>query len=174
MRYPLIYGGISGAIVLTVITLGLTLDLPTHFSSELFGYLVMLLALTMIFLGVKRYRDVELGGVIGFGRAFGMGLGIAAVAALVYVVGWEIYLATSGGDFMADYSAGIVADMRADGATEAAIAAKQSEMAGLLDMYRNPLFRIPITFAEIFPVGLVVALVSALILRNPRMLAATR
>jgi hypothetical protein len=38
--------------------------------------------------------------------------------------------------------------------------------------YANPLFRLPMTFAEIFPVGVLVSLVSAAILRNPRVLPA--
>jgi hypothetical protein len=40
-------------------------------------------------------------------------------------------------------------------------------------MYNNPLFRMPMVFAEIFPVGLLIALVSAALLRNPRLLPAT-
>jgi hypothetical protein len=39
-------------------------------------------------------------------------------------------------------------------------------------MYDNPLYRLPMTFAEIFPVGLLVTLVSAVLLRNPRFLPA--
>ena len=38
--------------------------------------------------------------------------------------------------------------------------------------YANPLFRLPMTFIEIFPVGLLVALVSAALLRNPSFLPA--
>jgi hypothetical protein len=62
--------------------------------------------------------------------------------------------------------------MRADGASPAAIQAKQAEMRQMAEMYANPLIRMPMTFAEIFPVGLVVALVSAALLRNPRLLPA--
>jgi hypothetical protein len=47
-------------------------------------------------------------------------------------------------------------------------------MRDMATMYRNPLYRIPITFVEIFPVGLIVALVSAALLRNPRLLPAAR
>ena len=174
MRYALIYGGIAGAIVIAVIVSGLAFELPSHFSSQWFGYLVMLTALSLIFVGVKRYRDVECGGIIRFGRAFGVGLDMAAAAALVYIVGWEIFLATTGWDFMAEYAASIVEGMRADGADPAAIAAKQEEMRGVAELYANPLFRIPITFVEIFPVGLIVALVSAALLRNPKLLPAAR
>jgi len=172
MRYALVYGGIAGAIAITVLVAGFALDLPNHTTSLWFGYLVMLVALSLIFVGVKRYRDVECGGVIRFGRAFGLGLGIAAVAGLVYVLGWEIYLAASGWDFMRDYAGSMIEGMRAKGAPAAAIDAKLAEMRGMAEMYKNPLFRVPMTFVEIFPVGLLVALVSAALLRNPKLLPA--
>ena len=41
-------------------------------------------------------------------------------------------------------------------------------MAKFSEQYENPLYRLPITFMEIFPVGLLVALFSAAILRNPK------
>src|SRR6185503_9217896 len=103
--YPLVYGGISGAVAIIVICISLVTGLPDH--SLWFGYLVMLAALSLIFVGVKRYRDVECGGVVNFGRAFSVGLGIALVAGVIYVVGWEAFIAVSGYDFMADYTAGI-------------------------------------------------------------------
>jgi hypothetical protein len=172
MRYALVYGGIAGAIAIAIISAGLALDLPSHATSEWFGYLVMLVALSLIFVGVKRYRDVECGGIIRFGRAFGLGLAIAGVAALIYVIGWEIYLAVSDRDFIGEYAQGIARTMREDGAGEAAIQARLAEMRDMAESYRNPLFRVPITFIEIFPVGLLVALVSAALLRNPRMMPA--
>jgi hypothetical protein len=172
MRYALVYGALSGAIVIGIMVAIMALDLTGQTHSLWFGYLVMLVALSMIFVGIKRYRDVECGGVIRFGRAFGLGLGIAAVAGLIYVIGWELYLALSGWDFMADYSAHILGQMRAEGASPAALQAKQAEMRQMAEMYANPLYRMPMTFAEIFPVGLLIALVSAALLRNPRLLPA--
>lgn len=38
--------------------------------------------------------------------------------------------------------------------------------------YANPLFRLPMVFAEIFPVGVLVSLISAALLRNRRFLPA--
>ena len=172
MRYVLVYGGIAGAIAISVLIASVALPVPNHASSVWFGYLVMLVALSLIFVGVKRYRDVECGGVIRFGRALRLGLGIAAVAALLYVLGWELYIAVSDTDYIAQYSAGIIDGMRAEGASAAAIEAKRGELRSLAEMYRNPLWRMPMTFSEIFPVGLVVALVSATLLRNPKLLPA--
>ena len=176
MKYALIYGGLAGAIVVSIISATIAMDLPSHATSMWVGYLVMLAALSLLFVGMKRYRDVECGGVIKFGRAFALGLGMATVAALIYTIGWEIYLASAGpgvtDQYMGEYTAGILKDMRAEGATQAAIDAKAAEMRDLTERYRNPLFRMPLTFVEIFPVGLVVALVSAALLRNPRLLPA--
>jgi uncharacterized protein DUF4199 len=173
MKYAFIYGGIAGAIAVSIISATIAMDLTGHDATAmLVSYFVMLIALSLIFVGVKRYRDVECGGVIRFGRAFLLGLGMAAVAGLIYAIGWEIFQAASGYDFMADYSASILERMRAEGATAAAIEAKAAEMREFAESYRNPLFRMPMVFVEIFPVGLLVALISAGLLRNPKLLPA--
>ena len=172
MRYILVYGGVAGAIIIGVLIAGLVFSLPNHTHSQWFGYLVMVTALSLIFVGVKRYRDVECGGVIGFGRALALGLGIAVVAGVVYVIGWEAYLATTSGNFMENYAAAMLADMRASGASAAEIAATEAEMADAIATYDSAPLRFLITFSEIFPVGLLVALVSAAVLRNPRVLPA--
>lgn len=175
MKYALIYGTLSGLVIIATMMAGLLLtDGEGFFSSIWFGYLVMIVALSFIFVGVKRYRDVERGGIIKFLPAFVMGLTIAAVAALAYVIVWETYLAATDYAFMDNYIAGIRKAREAAGVSADAIA---KEMAGLETMrvqYRNPLVRIPMTFLEIFPVGLLVALVSAALLRNPRLLPAAR
>jgi len=175
MKYALIYGTLSGLVIIATMMAGLLLtDGEGFFSSIWFGYLVMIVALSFIFVGVKRYRDVERGGIIKFLPAFALGLGIAVVAALAYVIVWESYLAATDYVFMDDYVARIRAAREAAGVPADAVA---KEMAGYETMrvqYRNPLIRIPMTFLEIFPVGLLVALVSAALLRNPRLLPASR
>lgn len=173
MKYALIYGLLSGSVIAAVITAALVLG-PEGTHSLWFGYSVMLVALTFIFVGVKRYRDVELGGVIRFKPAFLMGLAIAVVAALAYILVWEIYLAATGYRFMDDYLAGMARDLQAQGRSAAEIAREMAGFEWMRINYPNPLVRIPITFLEIFPVGLLVALVSAALLRNPRLLPAAR
>jgi hypothetical protein len=173
MRYALIYGGLAGAIAIALMCTTLALHLFGHGSAAMWGgYLIMLAALSLIFVGVKRYRDVECGGVIRFGRAFGLGLGMAVVAALIYALGWELYIAVSGYDFIADYSAATLDGLRAQGVAQAAIDAKAAELRAFAETYRNPLVRMAMISAEILPVGLLVALVSAALLRNPKLLPA--
>lgn len=175
MKYALTYGLLSGFVIIATMMAGLLLsDHQGFFSSEWFGYLVMLVALTFIFVGVKRYRDVERGGVIRFGAAFAMGLGIAVAAGVAYVAVWETYLAVTDYRFMDEYIAGMMRARQAEGLAAGPLAEEMAELESLRANYANPLFRIPMTFLEIFPVGLLVSLVSALLLRNPKLLPATR
>jgi len=69
---------------------------------------------------------------------------------------------------MDKYAAHEIGAMRAKGASDAAIAAKKVEMEKLKTMLDNPLLNSAMTFIEPFPVGLIVTLVSAGILRRRR------
>jgi len=135
-------------------------------------YLVMLIALSAVFLGIKHHRDVDRGGVIKFWPAFGLGLGISFVAGVFYMLSWETVQATVLQNFATDYAASVIAQAKEKGADAAAIAQLGVDMEKFKVQYANPLFRLPMVFAEIFPVGVLVSLVSALVLRNPRVLPA--
>ncbi|MEM8772313.1 MAG: DUF4199 domain-containing protein [Pseudomonadota bacterium] len=173
LRTAIIYGGISGVIVIGVMTAGIAMSGGEGGgSSQLFGYTIMLLALSLIFIGVKQRRDKEFGGVIKFWPAFLTGLSIAAVAGVFYVIGWEIYLASTDHAFIEQYAAGVIEKKRAAGASAAEIEKLTADMAKMAENYGNPLFRVPVTFTEIFPVGFLIALISAAILRNPKALPA--
>ncbi len=168
-RTILIYGLSSGAVIIAGI--GATLALGGH-SSVITGYLIMLVALSTILIAVKQHRDRELGGVIKFIPAFLIGLGIALAASFAYVVIWEIYLAATHYSFMEKYTDSMLAAKRAAGVTGAAYAKAVAQADDMRRQYANPLYRLPETFVEIFPVGLLVALVSAGLLRNPKFLPA--
>ncbi|MBX3479955.1 MAG: DUF4199 domain-containing protein [Caulobacter sp.] len=157
------YGLISGLIIIAGIIGSIILPGASH--SEFVGYLIMLVALSAILIGVKQYRDRQGGGVIKFGKAFLIGLGIAAVASVVYVVVWEIYLAVTDYSFMTQYIEAALAAKRAAGVTGEAYQKAVAETEHMRAIYANPVLRLGMTFIEIFPVGLLVALVSAGLLR---------
>lgn len=173
LRIALIYGGIAGAIVISVITFGLANSEGKDFSSsQTFGYLIMLLGMSLIFFGVKRYRDRELGGVIKFMPALLLGLAISVVAGVVYVTVWEIYLASTDYAFIDSYTQGVIEGKKAAGATAAELEALVANMEQMKEAYGKIYLRLPITFLEIFPVGLIVSLISAALLKNPKILPA--
>ena len=173
-RTILTYGAIAGVVVgaplfaITVIMSGH----PEAPWGMAVGYLTMLAALSAVFVAIKRRRDLELGGVIAFWPALLLGLGISAVAGLVYVAAWEAALAVTHMDFGGDYARVMVAHAAARGATGAALAKVQAEAAQFRAQYASPFYRLPMTFAEIFPVGVLVSLASAGLLRNSRFMPA--
>ena len=130
------------------------------------GYLTMLIGLSAVFLAVKRRRDVDGGGVIRFWPALGLGLAISLVAALAYALMWEVSLSIIGFD---GFVAHMVAMMRDGGSSAAEIAEMREFFA---TSYRNPAMRIPVSMSEILPVGILVSLVAAALLRNPRFMPA--
>ena len=169
----LVYGSICGVVVICAITAGLVIgEGEGPWSSQWLGYLIMFVALSAIFFGIKQYRDTELGGVITFGKAFLLGLGISVVAAVAYVVCWEIYLAMTDYAFIDNYIQGIIEAEKEAGASEENLQLLVESMNAMKETYDNPLFRLPITFLEIFPVGLLISLVSAALLRKSDVLPA--
>jgi hypothetical protein len=168
-RMMLVYGFIAGAIAIAT----MTIDVSLGVHSLLVGYLILFATMSLIFVGVKRYRDVALGGVIRFTTAAGLGLGIAAVASIVYVIGWELYLASTHYTFFDHYMQAMVEEKRAEGASSAEVARMSREGAEFAASYNNSLLlRIGFTLLEVLPVGIVVALVSAALLRNSAFLPA--
>ncbi len=172
LRLILTFGVIAGLIVgipLSLVALVHHIDPPWGL---VIGYLTMLIALSTVFVAIKRRRDVDLGGVIGFWQALGIGLAISAVAGVIYVVAWEAALHATHMRFADDYAAQQIERDKAAGMTGEALAKDVAAMERFKQQYANPLYRIPETFAEIFPVGVLVSLVSAGLLRNSRFLPA--
>jgi hypothetical protein len=172
----LIFGyGIAGGVIVVVPWAWRAATQPAdqlHSDGMLLGYALMLLALTSVFLGIKRYRDHLRGGVIRFLPAFGMGLGISAIASVLYAIGWEAVLAVSGMDFPAVYYKAMEEAARARGASAAELASMAEEAASFARLYANPVLRFGMTFIEMFPVGILVSLLSAGVLRKSSVLPA--
>ncbi|MBX9459883.1 MAG: DUF4199 domain-containing protein [Brevundimonas sp.] len=172
-RIITIYGLIAGLIIIAGGVIGtIVLGGDQPHGNVWLGYLIMLLGMAAVFMGVKQHRDQAGGGVIRFFPALGVGLGIAVVASLAYVLIWEAYLAATNYEFMAQYTAATLEARRAEGLSGEAYRQLEAQMNQMVDQYRSPWFRMPLTFAEIFPVGLLVSIVSAALLRNSRFLPA--
>ena len=135
---------------------------------EVIGYSSMVAAFLLIFFGVRSYRDHLPGGTVRFGQAFAAGALMTVVAALCYVVTWEVLRPRFAPDFMAKYQAHLIEQARADGDSEEAVAQLKAEMDQFAAWYENPFIRMALTFVEPLPVGLIVSLVSAGILSRRR------
>ena len=178
-RIILIYGAVGALIVGSLMIWGMLSWTPEQMAGAegmdnglIVGYLTQIVALTTVFLGIKHFRDKERGGVVRFVPAFLVGLGISAVASLGWIIGWEIVLA-SGFDYEALMTKMTTQQAAASGATGAALDKQIADGAAFMKLYmENPLVRMPISFIEMFPVGVLVSLISALLLRNSRFMPA--
>jgi len=104
--------------------------------------------------------------VMKFATGLKLGGSITGIASLAYVFGWEMYLLVTDYSFATEYMDAVIEAERASGASEAEIATLAADMTNFQESYGNPLFRTAVTFTEIFPVGLLVSLVSATLLRK--------
>ncbi len=171
-RIILVFGAITGALCAAVFILGSLLAIREGHVSGAWGFLIMLVVLSILFFGIKRYRDSELGGVIRFGQAFVVGLWMSLMAGVAYVVVWEIFLASTGYTFIDDFVASYIESQEAAGVTGAELEAIVTQMETMKERTANPLMRVFMTSLEIIPFGLVVSLISAALLRNSRFLPA--
>lgn len=162
------FGLISGAVMAVFMVATLPFVGNHGARDALVGYAGMVAAFLLVYFGVRSYRDNVLGGTIGFGRAFAAGLLIAAIASVCYVATWEVIYYKFMPDFYAKYGQSMVERAQKDGKSEAEVAKVRADMDVMVKRVENPLFVAVLTFAEPFPVGVVVALVSAGVLRRKR------
>jgi hypothetical protein len=167
----IIYGLIAGIVVSALMLF--TVNYLSHCegnvdygTSMLIGYASMLLAFSLVYVGIRNFRNKYNNGVISFGKAFKLGIVMVLIASTIYVVAWLIYYYCFNPGFMEKYSAHELERLRASGASQAEIAKQTKEMANMVTMIKNPFFNAMMAYLEILPVGLVVTLISALILKR--------
>jgi hypothetical protein len=161
------FGLIAGAIMAAMMLITMVFMKEIGFDKgEIIGYTTMVLAFLMTFFGIKSYRDNVAGGAISFGRALTLGLMITGVATLCYVATWEVIYYKFAPDFGDRYAAYSVEKAKQSGATQAQVDAKMKQMADFKEMYKNPFVNAALTFLEPLPVGLLVAVISAALLRR--------
>lgn len=163
LTFGLISGAMSAAMMLA------TLPFVEKIDSDkglILGYTTIVLAALMVYFGVRSYRENVGGGHLTFGRGFAVGILITLISNACYVGTWEIIYYKLMPDFADKYAAHMVERAQASGATpekmkEALLKAKQFK-----EMYDNPAINVAMTFMEPFPIGLLVTLASAGILRK--------
>jgi Protein of unknown function (DUF4199) len=161
------FGLISGAIiaVLMLATLPFVNQIGFDYSMVV-GYTTMLLAFVMIFVGIRSYRDTVLNGYISFKRGLAIGLLITLISTLCYVITWEIVYYNFLPDFADQYANHLTQKLQNSGATSEQIAQKREEIKQMKVILENPIYNGLIAFTEPLPVGLVISLFSAWILRR--------
>ena len=170
-KIVLTFGLIAGVIVVAMMFITMPFVMEGSMEhSELLGYTTMVIALSTIFIAVKNYRDKHLAGTIKFGKAFLVGLYITLIAGVMYAAGWEVYMQLSGTDmqeFFKSYMNSEIKNMENAGASIEKINSMVEESKAWMEMMKNPVVRfIAVMFMEIVPVGLIISLISADLLKK--------
>ena len=164
----LTFGLIAGLVISVLMDGSLLLadKIGSGHNSMLLGYTMMVASFLLVYFGIRSYRDNNLAGQISFGRAFACGILITLITTVFYVASWEIIYFNFIPHFMDSYWAAQIAKVQARGFDAATTAAKVAEIRQSQQAYQNPLINMAYTFMEPLPVGLIITLISAVVLRR--------
>ena len=163
----LTFGLISGVIISVLMDSSLLLSSKIGSGhSMLLGYTIMVASFLLVYFGIRSYRDNVLAGGISFGRAFACGILITLITCVFYVVTWEILYFNFIPHFMDSYWAAQIHKVQAAGLDPATTAAKVAALQQSQQSYQNPVINMAYTFMEPLPVGLLITLISATVLRR--------
>jgi hypothetical protein len=170
-RNILIYGLIAGTVVSTAMLF--TVNYISHCegnidynNSLLIGYASMVIAFSLVYVGIRNYRDKYNGGIISFGKAFKTGILIVLIASTIYVAAWLVDSIFFIPDFADKYAANTIQNLKASGAGQIEIDKQTKEMANFIRLFKNPFFNAMMAYVEILPVGLIVTLISSFLLKR--------
>ena len=163
------FGLISGAII--SLMMAITVPFEDKIGSDrglIIGYTTMVLSFLLVFFGIRSYRDNVAGGSVSFGRAFTVGMLIVAISSLCYVATWEVIYFKFAPDFATKLAAYNIEQAKKRASSPAEVEKKLADARVFNERYQNPLFNSAITLLEPLPVGVVIALISAGVLRRRR------
>jgi Protein of unknown function (DUF4199) len=164
-----VFGSIAGVLVsLFVICLILFVSKNHDGTAELLTYSSMILALSLVYVGARSFRDRYNDGTISFGKALRVALGITLIASTIYVLVWLVEYYCFMPDFMDKYAAAMVLHAKSSGLSPEALQKELTKIEGMRASYNNPVVVILYTYLEILPVGIIISLLTALLVKRKR------
>jgi Protein of unknown function (DUF4199) len=164
----LTFGLISGVMISVLMDGSLLLanKIGSGHNSMILGYTIMVASFLLVYFGIRSYRDHTLAGQISFGRAFACGILITLITCACYVATWEVLYFNFMPHFMDSYFAAQIHKVQSSSLDPAAMAAQVAAIKHSQELYQNPLVNMAYTFMEPLPVGLLITLISAAVLRR--------
>ena len=163
LTFGLISGAVSSLMMMGTMLIADRIGLDR---GAVVGYTAIVLSFLLVYFGIRSYRDNVGNGQITFTKAFAVGISITLISCVFYVVTWEVLYYNYLPGFWDNYGAHAVEKLKASGAGDAAILAQLQQVKKYKELYDNPLLNAAMTFIEPFPVGLVITLISAAVLRK--------
>jgi hypothetical protein len=171
MKKTILRYGLFGGLIVAAVLIGGTLycyNTGKFEGSMIVGYASMVLAFSFIFVAVKNLRDKNYGGSISFGKALKAALLVTLVTSTIYVVVWLFCYYLFVPDFMEQYSSYMLKKMAEKGGSAAEIAKQKEQISMYASWYKNPVLIALLTYMEILPVGIIVSLLAALLLKRKK------
>ena len=162
MKNIIFKNGLLGGLIVSIVMISMSFYMkenPNNEPNAIVGFISMLLAFVFVVLGMKQQRESI--GFVSFGKALAIGLSISLVIATIYVLVWLIIYYNFFPDFMDRYSEMVLKNTKTND-----IVAKTAEMNQMKEWYKNPIMIILLTYMEILPIGIIVSLIGALILKK--------
>lgn len=168
IKYGIISGGLAAILLLiaTLILKNIGIDKVGFDNFGYLGFSLILISMVVIFFGIKSFRDLQNEGMITFGKAFVTGLGILVVSSIIYSLSWLVIYYFLMPTFMDDYSNYCVTKTKNEGGSQIEIAKKLEELNQMKEWYKNPFSIFALTLLEPTPIGLLVTIISAIILKR--------
>src|SRR5450432_541844 len=166
-KTAIIFGLVFGAVHLAVTAATIPAIYAHHFTmSDVLGYSAVVMAALILFFGIRSYRQQTPDGRMTFGRGFAVGVLITLVACACQIVTFEVLYFKVLPDFGERWAESQVDRAREKGGSAQDIAAAEKNAQTFKKLFDNPATNALVTFATTFPIGLVLAGVSAAILRK--------
>jgi hypothetical protein len=159
----LLFGVVIGALLSTnaIIHMNMMYTNPDYKGNDVLGYATLIIIFSLIYVGVRKYRNNYLDGKISFTQALKEGALACFVASTVYVMIGLFYYYVFAPDFIDVFTDYMIKHSAPD-----QVEATTAQMASFKEMYKNPLFSIFISYMEVLPIGMIVALVSAFLVKK--------
>ena len=162
--------GMYGLLAITVLTafhLYVVLPNTSFESSEIAGYLTMLVSMIFVFVGIKKYRDQVNNGSLTFGQGMKIGALIVLIPAVAFGLFDVLYTEVLNPGWTQQYYEHYVQQVKAS-ALPGEIDKKLKGLEESKKMFDNPVFAFLIMAGTVYVIGIIVTIISSLSLMRKK------
>ena len=162
------YGIISGIVMILLFLIPFLVngDIAVLGNGAIFGYASIILSLSAVYLGIRKYRDRYNNKVLLFGEGFGVGSEISGIAGIIFGVYSYLHYRTNGSEIaeqILNYYRNRIIN---SGASQELIAEQLKRLNEQSWYYGNPIVIAVVTLFTVFAIGLLISAISAFVLRR--------
>ena len=168
-KIVLTYGTINAVIMVCMFTISAIFRKEIGYGNGMYiGFANIILGVCMIYFAIASHKKNN-DGLINFGKAFSIGLYVALIGAVTYVLIWIILRNTVLINFSDENVTYLQDKLQKNGASAAEVAKQTDDMKMMAQSMKNHIS----LFMKYFPVGLLISLMSASILCTKKKKIAT-